>query len=253
MFFMAGNRVLILNYHRISATEEKGNIYTVRTPEFAAQLDVISELKIPVVSINDLAGTDRKFSVAFTFDDGYASDHDIAYPLMKQFGYPAAFFPIVNRIGEQGYQNWQQLKKLHEAGCVIGSHGITHTILPKMTLEQEKAELVRSKKILTENLNCSVEYFAAPYGRYSGRTEAVAKRAGYKRLFGTGLIVNSTNANSFVFHRWNITSKMSIQDFKKVVSSHGNLPVSTLLASSITHYAKKVIGPDLVKKFNRLF
>ena len=63
---------------------------------------------------------------------------------------------IVKRIGKPGYMTWEQIKTLHEAGHIIGSHGLSHEILTNLNDIQIEEELAASKKTLERNLEIEV-------------------------------------------------------------------------------------------------
>ena len=48
----------------------------------------------------------------------------------------------------------------------IGSHGITHEILPALAAEEKKRELCESKRVLESIIGKPVEIFAYSHGQY---------------------------------------------------------------------------------------
>ncbi len=68
---------------------------------------------------------------------------------------------------------------------VIGSHTVTHPILPKCTDEEVYREVTHSKKQLEEILHHEINGFAYPNGDFSDREINMVERAGYQLAFTT--------------------------------------------------------------------
>ena len=78
--------------------------------DFAASLDAIGTLPQATVS----------------FDDGNASDLEIALPALRERGIGATFFVVAGRLGEPDYLSAEDLRALREEGMTIGLHGMHH-------------------------------------------------------------------------------------------------------------------------------
>jgi glycosyltransferase involved in cell wall biosynthesis/peptidoglycan/xylan/chitin deacetylase (PgdA/CDA1 family) len=88
-----------------------------------------------------------------------------------------------------------ELKKLSENKYVtIGSHTVSHPILPKCSYEVQKKELSESKEILSRLINKEINYFAYPNGSYDDNTVEIARECGYRLAFTTnpGEIITTT-------------------------------------------------------------
>ncbi|MGD8282916.1 MAG: polysaccharide deacetylase family protein [Desulfobacterales bacterium] len=130
-----------------------------------------------------------KKSVLITMDDGYRSVYNIAYPILKKYGFTATIFIYTSFVGvSKTAITWNQLKEMKAAGFTIGSHTIDHSDLtnPKEG-ETEQAfinriqrELYGSKKIIDQKLEQNTYFLAYPYGYYDQKSIQMAKKAGYK-------------------------------------------------------------------------
>ena len=69
---------------------------------------------------------DWRRPIEITFDDGNASDVEVALPALRERGLAATFFVCAGRIGEPGYLDADQLRELADAGMSVGSHGWDH-------------------------------------------------------------------------------------------------------------------------------
>lgn len=121
--------------------------------------------------------------VIITFDDGEMNNYEQALPVLRKCGFPAYFFIIAKRIGEAGYMGWDELRALHQAGMIIGSHGFSHEILTNLLDTQIDEELRASKRYLERNLQIAVDAFSMPRGFCNNKVIRMAYAAGYKYVF----------------------------------------------------------------------
>jgi len=90
------HRPAILMYHGLSGNPETQDWTQVRIDDFKTQMRYLRDHCRPV-SLGHLAafletGDIAPHSVAVTFDDGYKSNYDSAYPILKELGIPATIF-----------------------------------------------------------------------------------------------------------------------------------------------------------------
>ena len=103
-----------------------------------------------------------------TFDDGHISNFEFALPILQSRAIRAWFFITVGWTGRRpGYMGWNELRKLHQAGHVIGAHGWTHTLLTHCSARRLHSELVDARLTLEDKLGASVTSMSLPGGRYN--------------------------------------------------------------------------------------
>lgn len=86
--------------------------------------------------------------------------------------------------------DWTQLTHLRELGHEIGSHSLTHEILPFLEEHALQAELVESRNIIEKNLDCRAYSFCYPNGDLDRSVAQQVMAAGYGCAVTT---VNGTN------------------------------------------------------------
>ncbi len=132
--------------------------------------------------------------VVLTFDDGYRNNLENGLPVLRDFGFPATLFMVVNAVGRVNFWHdpatetrlpmlrWEELVALRDAGWDIGSHTLTHPRLTRLSLEAAKTEIVESRRILAEKLGTAPVSFAHPYGDGADSLELrrMIQEAGYK-------------------------------------------------------------------------
>lgn len=128
-------------------------------------------------------------SVLITMDDGYRSVYNIAYPILKKYGFSAIFFIYTDFVGVSSSAiTWDQLREMKANGFTIGSHTMFHSDLTKKKdgetetgfIARIKKELFGSKEIIDKKLGQDTYIFAYPYGKYDQRTIEFTRMAGYK-------------------------------------------------------------------------
>lgn len=80
----------------------------------------------------------------------------------------------------------EQIKEISKNKLVsIGSHSVTHPILPKCSDEKSAFEIAQSKKTIESWTGDQVFHFAYPNGDYTPREVAYLKASGYTIAFST--------------------------------------------------------------------
>lgn len=92
----AARRLLILTYHRVLPARDPQLRGDPTAEEFDTQVSTLKS-RFNVVRLDEgierlRKGTLAPASVALTFDDGYADNHDVALPILRKHGVPATFF-----------------------------------------------------------------------------------------------------------------------------------------------------------------
>ncbi len=119
--------------------------------------------------------------VVLTFDDGWQTQYEYAFPILKKFHYTATFFIFNSAMGHKNFLTWDEVKELDAAGMTIGSHTYTHPYLIKITDKKTlDMQVITAKKSLEGRLGKSVDYFAYPFGQYNDLTIGEVKSAGFK-------------------------------------------------------------------------
>jgi peptidoglycan/xylan/chitin deacetylase (PgdA/CDA1 family) len=118
-----------------------------------------------------------------TFDDGNASDVEIALPALKDFRLTATFFILSDRIGQAGYLSASDIRALHGAGMGIGSHGAAHVRWTELASEALEGQISRSLSVLTDIVGTPVRGVAVPFGAYDRRVLAILGRCAVDRVF----------------------------------------------------------------------
>ncbi|MBL3610584.1 polysaccharide deacetylase family protein [Rhodovulum sulfidophilum] len=131
------------------------------------------------------------YPIHISFDDGYESFVDTAWPILQDTTLPVTMFVLPGLVGGSArwldgdppsLLGWPQLQALSAEGLGIGSHLMTHTHLGKMSLKILSAEAIRSKLSLEDALGLAVDKVAVPYGYCTPDQARLLRDVGYKEV-----------------------------------------------------------------------
>jgi peptidoglycan/xylan/chitin deacetylase (PgdA/CDA1 family) len=122
-------------------------------------------------------------AVDLTFDDGYATDVEIALPALSERGLLARFFPLAGRLGSPGYVDAVGIRQLVDAGMTIGSHGMRHRSWRGLDAVSEREELTIARALIIEAAGQPVTSVACPFGSYDRRVLERLRGHGYTQVF----------------------------------------------------------------------
>ncbi|MGO9761410.1 MAG: polysaccharide deacetylase family protein [Solirubrobacteraceae bacterium] len=132
--------------------------------------------------------------VGLAFDDGNASDVQLALPALTRRNVTARFFPLTGRIDVAGYLSAADIAELSAAGMAIGSHGHDHSDWRRLGDDELREELTSSRQTLTEIVGTDVTEAACPFGSYDRRVLRALRAAGYRRAFTSDGGTDATGA-----------------------------------------------------------
>ncbi|MBI9060143.1 MAG: polysaccharide deacetylase family protein [Labilibaculum sp.] len=170
------SNMLSIVFHDISI-EENSNI-DVPLKSFESFVESVSQKGYLLCSSSNYFKSHNKSNlIVCTFDDGYENLHKYALPILNKYSFTATVFICVENIGCTNKWNFKdtkirkhltemQLQDLKNSGWEIGSHGLTHNSLLKLTDKELQNEIYDSKKQL-ESIFGQIESYAYPYGDFN--------------------------------------------------------------------------------------
>ena len=112
--------VLIVNHHRVgdkNACVYDRGVFAASTELFAEQVAYIKR-NHPTILPRELAEMWasgkrlRRMHAMITFDDGYADNYEVAFPILKNHGVSAVFFLITSYVGTPATSWWDEIAYL---------------------------------------------------------------------------------------------------------------------------------------------
>jgi len=136
-------------------------------------------------------------TVLISFDDGYASLADFAYPLLVDLGFAATTFLVTDFVGKTNtwdvrytwrrlpHLDWAAIEQWRARGFDFASHTATHARLTWLSEAAATDELGRSRETLRARLGAAGPAAVAyPFGAVDDRMARFARVAGYDLGFG---------------------------------------------------------------------
>ena len=149
--------------------------------------------KYKFVSIHDLMK--GRGDAALCFDDGYEDVFTLSFPILKEMNIPFTLFLNSAALDTPGFLSSESVKSMIASGlCSLGSHGVHHIDLDKMTFEEAREELIESKTDLERLFSVEVLDYAYPHGIY---TQEILRFLKKNRVFTYAFSVSKAHVNPF--------------------------------------------------------
>ncbi|MEC4888420.1 MAG: polysaccharide deacetylase family protein [Nitrospira sp.] len=221
----------ILMYHACGHPGEHASLYVIPGNRFARQMAWLKWTGRPVLSLEAFLQYHREHrlppprSIVITFDDGYADNRAIAYPILRRHGFPATIFVVTEMVGGRNMWDtegllrgrpllkWSDLKEMTHGGMSVGSHTKTHIPLADAPLPQIEEEVKGSRVQIERELGGPILSFAYPNGRHDNTSEAAVERAGFAGACSSHLGVNDPATPPYVLRRIEIRGTYSLMRF----------------------------------------
>lgn len=219
-------------YHRVEEIPSSAMYPSnfVRPAQFAEQLSALRDWGYESVRFGDwLAYRDRRLALPrrpliLTFDDGYRSVLDGAWPAVQAHAFEATTFLVSGQIG--GTNAWdpaerqsallsaEEILTLRREGMTFGSHTRTHRPLRHLSVAEVEEELSASRRDLEELLGEPISTLAYPFNNQNRAIREIARRAGYTiGVRGTGRM-NRRATDPLALRRIKVHYRMSLRDLR---------------------------------------
>ena len=220
----------VLMYHDIVHHKVDQNPSTLEFQQFREQMDYLKRNGWTTISPRQLEDwvTKKsalpKKSVLITFDDGYASTVDLAYPILKKHGFQATSFLISSRINRPGMVSEMDMIRTQD---VYSYQNHTHTFhmfnsLTNLSLFQYESEyailedLQLANGMIEEILgnDHEVTIHSYPYGKRSPQAIRALKTSGITSAYTIDEGNVFQGDSLFALNRQRVHSSMSLRDFR---------------------------------------
>ena len=174
----------VLTFHTV---HDQPSVIAFPPDVFARGLRRLHERGYRALSLLDAADCLRRRasfpvrSFVMTFDDGYQTVYENAFPVLQRYGMSATVFLTVGStqrgrttgrlpsFESRSMLSWDEIREMQRAGVSFGAHTCTHRDLTRLPDHEVRAEIVDSKNMIEDALGGAVSTFAYPYGRYDAR------------------------------------------------------------------------------------
>lgn len=238
----------VLMYHHFTTNKEEVNSLIVYVEEFEAQMTYLKEQNYTALTVKELlkiiyGGMEVPLNpILITADDGYLSNYEYMYPILKKNNLKGTVFIIGQRINNANTIGlpkftWEQAKEMYESGVMDFQ---SHTYNSHETIESkgifsspiEDENDLEYRKRIDEDMKLSISDFelnlgykpialAYPFGDYSEISEEVLKDNGIKLSFTINNgFVSEQNENGYLLNRIDISGFDTIYDFIRKINNN---------------------------------
>lgn len=225
--------VPVLMYHDISYQQREEE--TVSPSLFAAQMEWLYGAGYRAIAFEEIGSLDAesmKQAVIITFDDGYASFMDYAFPLFTEYGFKSTINIIGKHTGgfisgDDPRLSWDECRFLIKSGIVeLGCHTYDlHAWYGTLSRADAIAavnkrlpqDLALFQKVYTEELGRPVRILAWPYGRYDDKSIEIAKRAGFRFILSSNHRYFMPDGSHSDIPRFTIDNNAPLSLFRKII------------------------------------
>ncbi len=250
--------LVILQYHHISDSTPKST--SLSPALFKQHLTYLKNNDFKVISLAKVMKALKQGekiadkTVVITFDDGYRSIYDTAFPLLKKYQYPFTIFvhtsPIENKLSQ--FVSWQMLREMLKNGASVANHTMTHFHMIKRDSEEDwpkrklqiTDEITAAQGVLQLNLKTALKALAYPYGEFDLQSKLAVKELDFI-AFGQHSGPVSPNPDMQALPRFPLGGNYGdMDDFSIKVNSLPMPIVSTILRSQ----SGEILLDHLIKK-----
>lgn len=171
--------------------------------------------------------TDRV--AAITFDDGFASFLDDAWPELQRRSMSATLYVTTGTVGATSawlddvgcgtlpMLGWDDLRRLRDDGCDLGAHSVTHPPLDCIDRPTAADEIRRSRDDLADRLGLDVTTFAYPHGHHDRVTRQQVIDAGFEGACAVKNALSHADDDVFALARYTVTADMDADALRGVL------------------------------------
>jgi peptidoglycan/xylan/chitin deacetylase (PgdA/CDA1 family) len=187
------HQAIVLQYHHVS---DSTPVSTSISPEaFIQHLELIEQLGFQVLPLPKILEriqqglAFKQDTLGISFDDGYLSIYENAFPELKKRGLPFTIFVSPKAI-DNHYGNslsWEQLKEMQDNGATIANHSLDHDHLLARKGDESlnnwqkriQQNISAAQQRLIIKLKTPYKLFAYPYGEFNHHLQDLLKVQGF--------------------------------------------------------------------------
>jgi peptidoglycan/xylan/chitin deacetylase (PgdA/CDA1 family) len=200
-------KILVLEYHNITNDNSpiRNNRYATTVSMFEKQMNLLNKKGYKTLTMEEFYKSLEEFRdtkspdslegklVLLTFDDGYKSVYENAYPILKKNNMKATAFIIGASIGNSSCLTINQLIEMRDVFDIEGhtynghrfskTNSTVHSNLFYKSEEEIEKDLTKSSDFIREIASKEIIAVAWPGGDYNKKMISAGKKAGYKLFF----------------------------------------------------------------------
>jgi peptidoglycan/xylan/chitin deacetylase (PgdA/CDA1 family) len=175
--------ILVLTYHKVLREQgAKPEFYTITADDLERQLELLARSGLYPLQPEQLCqgSIPERPSYLLSFDDATVAHSEVVPALLARYHLRGIFFAPTARLDRPGYLSSRQAAELSRDGHLLGLHSHEHRRLDTLGEEDIRAQMERSREILTEVVGRPPATFAPVGGYVNRRVRAVALESGVR-------------------------------------------------------------------------
>lgn len=154
---------------------------TIRPDELEGLVSLLKSKGYVFRKFSDAVAEPGLRTAVLTFDDGYADNYDVLFPLLKRQGVCATCFATSRGETDGRFLSPAQIREMDASGLVeFGGHTAGHVVLDRVQPEVARREVSSNKEWLEKVLGKPVRSFAYPCGGENENIVRIVREAGYE-------------------------------------------------------------------------
>ena len=186
-------QAVILQYHHVST--QTPPVTSLSEASFRTHMEYLADNGFTMLPLEDVVSTLQdggslpNKTAVITFDDGYTSVYDVAFPILETYQWPFTVFVTSGLVGSNDrlYATWDQLREMGDAGATLANHTISHPYLlernagesDEQWLAGVRREIVGAEDMIREQTGQNHKLLAYPYGEYNPRIQELVSELGF--------------------------------------------------------------------------
>lgn len=216
----------VLMYHHLTEEPSDAKNVTITQDKFRTDMKYLEKKGYTALLPQDLlaikAGRMKlpENPIVITFDDGYRSNYDLAFPVLLETGMKATIFVVTSGIetekrGHIPKLSWEQMKEMYDSGSVdiqthshnlhnaenkgmysrFGISGMGRTFIESRAMYDLRIleDIGKSKELIEKNVGTEVVSVAYPFGVYEEWCERPLEEMG----IALGFIIGNQSADLY--------------------------------------------------------
>lgn len=235
----------IVTYHDITIDSSNGSMQITKE-RFEEDMLYLKNNNYTPILVQDFIDISKGIimppekPIMITFDDGYLSNYELAFPILQETNMKAIISVIAKNIrddignGFDVFMTWEQCREMYESGLVdIENH--TYNLHNPETgglivvdgvngigripdehrddyHDRVNGDLVLCTNLIEENVGNKVKYFAHPYGYTEYLAFKIFKKMGIEVAVISDTGMANTSHNNLKLKRLGITMEETLED-----------------------------------------
>lgn len=187
--------VPVIAYHSI---DDSGSFISISSRQFESQMQYLAGKHYRSILLKDFVKSSingkplPEKCFVLVFDDGFKNNFEIAFPILRKYGFTATIFIVTQFVGSKAswikdnsvpvypLLDWAEIAAMKAYGIDFQPHSKTHPDLTNLETVKISEEIENSKKEIEERLDSRAELFCYPHGKFNSRIKDAVAAADFK-------------------------------------------------------------------------